>query len=68
MTTFIDALPEGYDDRTRLALWDDNQIVATHPEHPALLLSGGHWRGIGSERPRQAADAAITLLWPEPQP
>jgi hypothetical protein len=42
--TFIAELPAGYDERTRLALRDDNQVIATHPEHPALLLgSNGQW-------------------------
>lgn len=41
---FIAELPAGYDDRTRLALTDHNQVVATHPEHPPLLLQpSGQW-------------------------
>lgn len=42
--TYLAALPAGYDDRTRLALRDDNQVIATHPEHPPLVLSPtGQW-------------------------
>jgi hypothetical protein len=42
--TFLAELPPGYDDRTRLALRDDNQVIATHPEHPALVLGAdGRW-------------------------
>jgi len=42
--TFLAALPEGYDDRTRLALRDDNQVIVTHPEHPPLVLGAdGQW-------------------------
>ncbi len=45
--TFIAELPAGYDERTRLALRDDNQVIATHPEHPALVLgSNGQWLEI----------------------
>ena len=41
---FIAELPAGYDDRTRMALTDDNQVIVTHPEHPPLLLSkDGRW-------------------------
>jgi hypothetical protein len=41
---FIARLPPGYDERTRLALTDGNRVVATHPEHPPLLLgSDGRW-------------------------
>jgi hypothetical protein len=45
---FIDRLPEGYDEeRTRLTLREDNQIVATHPDHPPLLLTpAGRWVAI----------------------
>lgn len=40
----IAELPAGYDERTRLALRDDNQVIATHPEHPPLLLQPtGQW-------------------------
>jgi hypothetical protein len=42
--SFIAELPAGYDSRTRLALRDDNQVIATHPEHPPLLLQPtGQW-------------------------
>lgn len=42
--TFLAELPAGYDSRTRLALRDDNQVIATHPEHPPLLLdANGRW-------------------------
>ena len=41
---FIAELPAGYDERTRLALRDDNQVIVTHPEHPALVLGAdGQW-------------------------
>lgn len=43
-TEHIARLPPGYDGRTRLALNDRNQVVATHPEHPPLLLGhDGRW-------------------------
>ena len=43
-TEYIANLPPGYDGRTRLALNDRNQVVATHPEHPPLLLGpDGRW-------------------------
>ncbi len=45
--SFIAELPAGYDERTRLALRDDNQVIVTHPEHPALVLSAdGQWLEI----------------------
>ena len=45
--TFLAALPAGYDDRTRLALHDDNQVIVTHPEHPPLVLGAdGQWLEI----------------------
>ena len=41
---FIASLPAGYDERTRLALRDDNHVIVTHPEHPPLVLSAsGQW-------------------------
>jgi len=41
---FIAELPAGYDDRTRMALTEHNQIIVTHPEHPPLVLSAsGQW-------------------------
>lgn len=41
---FIAELPAGYDDRTRMALTDRNQVIVTHPEHPPLLLQPtGQW-------------------------
>lgn len=41
---FIAELPAGYDERTRLALRDDNHVIVTHPEHPPLVLSAsGQW-------------------------
>jgi hypothetical protein len=44
---FIAELPAGYDERTRLALRDDNHVIATHPEHPPLLLQpNGRWLAI----------------------
>jgi len=44
---FLAELPAGYDDRTRLALRDDNQVIATHPEHPPLVLgTDGQWLEI----------------------
>ena len=55
---FIAHLPAGYDGRTRLALRDDNQVIATHPEHPALVLgTDGHWHDLlRAGSPHQAAD------------
>lgn len=42
--SFIAELPPGYDERTRMALTDSNQVIVTHPEHPPLLLdSSGQW-------------------------
>jgi len=35
---FVAELPPGYDERTRLYLTEDNEIVASHPEHPTLIL------------------------------
>jgi hypothetical protein len=35
--TFLDEIPPGYDDRTRLAVTSDNRIIATHPEHPPVV-------------------------------
>ncbi len=44
---FIAELPAGYDEHTRLALRDDNQVVATHPWRLPLLLSAdGQWLEI----------------------
>lgn len=46
--SFIASLPAGYDERTCLALRDDNQVIATHPEHPPLVLSAnGQWLDLG---------------------
>lgn len=60
LTEFIAALPPGYDDRTRLALNDHNQVVATHPEHPPLLLAGhGQWVAL-SPKPVQNALVSST--------
>ena len=57
---FIAELPTGYDERTRLALRDDNQVVATHPEHPPLLLQPtGQWVEIQIE-PVHAAHRSST--------
>lgn len=48
-TSFIAELPAGYDDRTRLALRDDNQVIATHPEHPPLVLdANGRWLDLNA--------------------
>lgn len=42
--TFLAELPAGYDERTRMALTDNNQVVVTHPEHPPLVLNtSGCW-------------------------
>ncbi len=30
---FIAELPAGYDERTRMALTGNNQVVVTHPDH-----------------------------------
>ncbi len=47
---FIAELPAGYDDRTRMALTEHNQVVVTHPEHPPLLLQAdGQWVEIRPE-------------------
>ncbi len=44
VTEYIAELPAGYDERTRLALNDHNQVIATHPELPSLILSWtGQW-------------------------
>ena len=44
---FIAELPAGYDERTRMALTDDNRVIITHPEHPPLALSAdGQWLEI----------------------
>lgn len=44
---FLAELPAGYDDRTRLALRYDNQVIVTHPEHPPLVLGAdGQWLEI----------------------
>ena len=41
---YIAELPAGYDERTRMALTGNNQVVVTHPEHPPLALSAdGQW-------------------------
>lgn len=41
---FIAELPAGYDERTRMALTEDNRVIVTHPEHPPLALSAnGQW-------------------------
>ncbi|MGI9152733.1 MAG: hypothetical protein ACR2IY_02505 [Rubrivivax sp.] len=44
---YIAELPLKYDERTRLALNDRNQVIVTHPEHPALVLgSDGRWLAL----------------------
>ena len=49
-TEFIAALPPGYDERTRLALTEHNQVVAAHPAQPPLLLnSDGQWLALPPE-------------------
>jgi hypothetical protein len=46
---FIAELPAGYDEHTRLALRDDNQVIVTHPEHPPLVLGAdGQWLDLGA--------------------
>jgi hypothetical protein len=41
---FLAELPPGWDERTRLALTDGNRVVATHPEHPPMVLQpDGQW-------------------------
>jgi hypothetical protein len=51
--TFLAELPPGYDNRTRLALTERNQVIATHPEHPALLLGAdGQWCALDSRNLR----------------
>lgn len=48
-TRYIAELPAGYDERTCMALTDDNQVIVTHPEHPPLRLgAGGCWVELGS--------------------
>lgn len=57
-TEYIAELPPGYDERTRLALNDHNQVIATHPEQPALLLGNdGRWLDLlsGSVHPALAS-------------
>lgn len=52
--TFIAELPAGYDSRTVLALDDHNRVIATHPEHPPLVLdASGDWLDLlnGSVHP-----------------
>lgn len=45
----IAELPPGYDERTRMALTDDNRVIVTHPEHPPLVLdSSGHWLDLNA--------------------
>ena len=41
---FLAELPAGYDERTRMALTGNNQVVVTRPEHPPLMLGAdGQW-------------------------
>lgn len=48
---FIAELPPGYDDRTRMALTEGNQVVVTHPEHPPLVLSAnGQWLDLATQQ------------------
>ena len=50
---FLARFPAGYDERTRLALNDHNQVIVTHPEHPPLWLGpAGQWLEI-SENPKE---------------
>lgn len=45
---FLAELPAGYDERTCMALTDDNRVIVTHPEHPPLALSAdGQWLDLG---------------------
>lgn len=60
VTEYIAELPAGYDERTRLALNDHNQVVATHPEHPALVLDAhGRWLDLftGVVHPAQSSSS-----------
>jgi hypothetical protein len=57
--TFLAALPAGYDERTRLALRDDNQVIATHPEHPALVLGPqGQWLDLATHQVQSAPSSS----------
>jgi hypothetical protein len=52
---FIAELPPGYDERTRMALTEDNQVIVTHPEHPPLVLSAdGQWLDLATRRVHSA--------------
>ena len=43
-SSFIAELPAGYDERTRLALREDNQVIAMYPGLPPLVLNpDGQW-------------------------
>lgn len=58
--SFLAELPPGYDALTRMALREDNQVIATHPEHPPLVLGAdGHWHELSAEKLHQAAAAVI---------
>lgn len=35
---FAAELPQGFDERTRLALTADGHVVVVHPEHPPVIL------------------------------
>lgn len=57
--SFIAELPAGYDERTRLALTPDNQVVATHPEHrPLLLGNGGQWLDLETRQVHSAPSSS----------
>lgn len=53
--SFIAELPAGYDERTRMALTESNQVIATHPEHPPLVLSAnGQWLDLATRQVHSA--------------
>lgn len=44
---FIAELPTGYDERVRMRLTLDNQVIVVHPDHPPLVLQpDGQWMVI----------------------
>lgn len=56
--TFLAELPPGYDENAVLTLGPGNQILVTHPEHPALRYDEQHkeWARLDAV-PRQRGQA-----------
>lgn len=55
---YIAELPPGYDERTRMALTEHNQVLVTHPEHPPLVLgANGQWCDLRAVATPQPADS-----------